>query len=190
MNLPSDEFEKKLRQFLTGELPDDQFRDLEDFARGDHRAAEKLNRVKNLRMALDQSARKHRRITYPGNLAAEVRARAPAKFSGSVRRRRWAYALAASLVVIGSLVFLRYNRTGQNRASVVHPGLTIMADIQKGLNQFQIAHNRQLAGWSRRVTLVVPPPAGINTIGLQIPQRPTMGRQFETIKHKAEGAKL
>jgi len=98
--------------------------------------------------------------------------------------------LAVTLLVISSLVIFRHNRPVENSASVVPQGLMVMADIQKGLSDFKLAHNRQLAGWSRNVTLAAPSPGEIKNIGLQIPARPTIGRHSETIKNRAEGAKL
>jgi hypothetical protein len=190
MGLTSNEFEKKLNQLLAGELPDDQLADLEDFAAQDIRADRKLDQVKNLQVALHQSAREYRRTTYPGNLAAEIQARAPARPIGTIRRRRWAFALAATLVVISSLVLILRDRPAENRVAAIQPSLTDMADINRGLSEFKMAHSRHLADWSKRATLEVPNPGAIKITGLRIPDRPTMCGLTGIRSKNQEGAKL
>ncbi len=190
MGLPVENFEEKLHQYLNGELSGDQLRGLEEVTGQDAAAAREFEKVKRLRKALRQGAREHRRTTYPGNLAAEVLARSPMKAPGAIHRWRRAYVLAAALVLISSLIFLQRNRPVQNRASIVQPSLSVMADLQKELNEFRTAHDRSLADWSRRVTLMAPQSVSSYNIGLTIPERPTMDRQFKTIKNNAQGAKL
>lgn len=190
MGLTQNEFEKKLNQLLTGGLPDDQLGALEDFAARDAGAARQLDQVKNLQAALGQTARDYRRTTYPGNLAAEIQARTPARPLGTIRRRRWVYALAATLIVIGSLVSILRNRPAQNRVAAFHPSLTVMADITKGLNEFQLTHRRPLADWSKGATLAVPNPGAVKITGLRIPDRPTMGGKTGIRSPNQEGAKL
>jgi hypothetical protein len=190
MDLTPNEFKKKLNQLLTGELSDDQLSALEDWAARDSGTARQLEQVKNLIATLRQSARDYRRTTYPGNLAAEVMARTPSKPPGAINRRRWAYAIAATLVVISSLVLILRNRPVENRISAVQPSLTVMADINRGLSEFKMAHSRQLADWSRQATLAVPNPGVIKITGLRIPDRPTMGAKTGIRSPNQEGAKL
>ena len=190
MSITRKEFEKKLHQLLTGELPDDQLSALEDFAARDTGDARKLSLVKTLQTALRQTAEDYRRTTYPGNLADEVQARVAAKTSGAMRLRRWSYALAAALVVISSLVLIMRNRPTEDRVAAFHPSLTVMADINIGLSEFKITHGRHLADWSRRVSLAVPNPGKIKITGLKIPDRPTMGGQTGIRSPNREGAKL
>ena len=191
MGLPLDSFEKKLHQYLTGEMSGDRLQDLEEIAGQDAGAARDLKKVKQLRDTLRQGARDHRRTTYPGNLAAEVLARSPMK-SRAAANHRWrrAYVLAAILVLISSLLFLQRNRPVNTRASSVQPSLSVMADVQKELNEFRAAHDRSLADWSRRVTLMAPQSVGIYNIGLTIPERPTIDRRSKTTQKNAQGAKL
>lgn len=190
MGLTRDEFEKKLNQLLTSGLPEDQLGALEDYAAQDTGPTRQLDEAKMLQAALRQSTRDYRQTTYPGNLAAEVLARAPVRPFNTLRRRRWAYALTAALVVISSLVVWMHNRLTETRVAVFQPSLTVMADIGRELNEFKAANSRHLAEWSKQSTLVVPNPGTINITGLRIPDRPTMGGQPGITSPNQEGAKL
>jgi hypothetical protein len=190
MVLTRDEFEKKLNQLLTEELPDDQQSALEDHAAQDAGAARKLDQARVLQAALNRSVRDYRQTTYPGNLAAEVQSRVPAKPLITLRRRRWAYALAATLVIISSLVLWMRNRPTETTVAAFQPSVTVMADIGRELSEFKTAHSRPLADWSRQTILVAPNPGAINITGFKIPARPTMSGQTGIMLPNQEGAKL
>ena len=190
MGLTRDDFEKKLNRLLTGELSDDQLAALEAYAAQDAGAAGELDQARLLQAALNRSVRDYRQTAYPGNLAAEVQPRAPAMPFNTLRRRRWAYALTAALVVVSSLVVWMHNRPTEIRVAVFQPSFTVIADIGRELNEFKAANSRHLAEWSKQSTLVVPNPGTINITGLRIPDRPTMGGQTGITSPNQEGAKL
>ncbi len=190
MGLTRDEFEKKLNLLLTAELPEDQLGALEDYAASDSGAARELDQAEKLQAALQQSVTVYRQRAYPGNLAAEIRARAVATPLPALRRRRWAYALAATLVVISTMVLWLRNRPTETRQAIFQPSVTVMADIGRELSEFQAAHSRQLAEWSRQATLAAPNPGTIHITGLAIPARPSLKGPTGTTPPHREGAKL
>ena len=129
-------FKKNLDLLLTGELSDERLSALERYALRDKNAAIELDRVKKLQAALYRTARDYRQTSYPGDLAADVIERTASRAVPRLVVSHWAYALAALLVVIGSLLLIYRPDQPQHHIFSGYPSISIMGDINNSLTDF------------------------------------------------------
>lgn len=168
------EFETNLDLLLASELSDDQLSALEDYASRDACAAAKLDQAKKLQAMLYRNGRDYRRESYPGDMAAEVFDKINAKDTRSMFTRRFSYALAVVLVVISSLLLIHIIKKPQRSTLTIYPSLSVMADVNRDLNEYRIANSRHMTNWSMMVNLGLPNPTEIQLTGLRMPYRPAM----------------
>jgi hypothetical protein len=182
-NMKQKEFEKNLDLLLAGDLSDDQLSALEDYASRDAGAVAELDRVKKLQAMLHRNGRHYRRESYPGDMAVEVFENINAKTTRSIFTRRFSYALAVVLVVISSLLMIHIIKQPERSTFTVYPSLSVMADINRDLNEFRIANSRHLTHWSMMINLGLPNPAELQITGLRMPYRPAMIGNPRTISN-------